>query len=240
MKLIFLGTRGEIKNRTEQHKRHTSLLVSHKNKKVIIDKGTDWLNEKYNFKPDAILITHAHPDHAGGLRNNEPCKVYASGDTIRILKNFSSLDIIQIDEEKSFTFNDLSFTAFGVEHSLIAPAVGFKITAGNSSVFYCPDLIFIHNKKEALRNVKIFIGDGAAISRSFIRKRGNKLIGHSKVQQQISWCEKEKIPKAIITHCGSEIVNAEDENIKEKFRVMSEKYGVDVQLAYDGMKILIR
>jgi phosphoribosyl 1,2-cyclic phosphodiesterase len=240
MKLIFLGTRGEINNRTAEHKRHTSLLVSHKNKRIVIDKGTDWLNEEYGFKPDAILITHAHPDHAGGLRNNEPCKVYASGDTIRILKNLRSLDIVKIEEEKLFSFGDLSFTAFGVEHSLIAPAVGFKITAGTSSVFYSPDLIFIHNRKEALKNVKVYIGDGAAVSMSFIRKRGSKLIGHSKVQQQISWCAKEKVPKAIITHCGSEIVKNGDEKMKKKFREMGNIYGVDVQLAYDGMKILIR
>jgi phosphoribosyl 1,2-cyclic phosphodiesterase len=240
MKLTFLGTRGEIKNRTEQHKRHTSLLVSHKNINVIIDRGTDWLNEKYNFKPDAILITHSHPDHAGGLKNGAPCKIFGTEESIRVLRNINSLELVEIKKEKPFLIGEISFTAYPVEHSLIAPTVGYKITVKNISVFYCPDLIFIYNRKEALRNVKIYIGDGAAVSKSFIRKRGTKLIGHSRVQQQISWCKKEKIPKAIITHCGSEVINEGDEKIIAKFKEMSKMYGVDVQLAYDGMRVLVR
>jgi len=240
MKLTFLGTRGEIKNRTDQHKRHTSLLVSYKNKKVIIDRGTDWLNESYGFKSKAILVTHSHPDHIGGLIKGAPCKVYGTRESLKILKKINTLDVVEIKEEKPFFINEISFTAYPVEHSVIAPAVGYKITVKNASVFYCPDLIYIYNRKEALKNVKIYIGDGAAISKSFIRRRGNKLIGHAKVQQQISWCEKESIPRAIVTHCGLEIVKEGDEKIEEKFSELGRKYGVNVQLAYDGMRVLVR
>ncbi|HSR16675.1 MAG TPA: MBL fold metallo-hydrolase [Ignavibacteriaceae bacterium] len=240
MKLTFLGTRGEIKLKTGEHKRHTSLLVSYKNKNVIIDRGTDWLHEKYDKKPDAILVTHSHDDHAGGLQNGAPCKVYAAKDCIKKLKNFRDLELIEIEEEKKYVINEISFTAYPVEHSVIAPAVGYKITAGKVSVFYCPDLIYIYNRKEALKNVKLYVGDGAAISKSFIRKRGDKLIGHAKVQQQISWCEKEKIPEAVITHCGSEIVTSGDEKINKLFEDYKNKYGVNIRLAYDRMEVLLR
>ncbi|HVO74574.1 MAG TPA: MBL fold metallo-hydrolase [Ignavibacteriaceae bacterium] len=240
MKLTFLGTRGEIKLKTEQHKRHTSLLVSYENTNILIDRGTDWLNEKYDFKPDAILLTHSHPDHAGGLKNGAPCRVYGTKDSIRTMKNFQAMDLIQIEEEQKFFIKKISFTAYPVEHSIIAPAVGYKITAGKASVFYCPDLIYIYNRSDALKNVNIYIGDGAAVSKSFIRKRGKNLIGHSKVQQQLSWCAKEKIPEVIITHCGSEIVKSGDEKIGMLFDQYEKKYGIKVRLAYDGMKVYLR
>jgi len=37
--LTFLGTRGEIEARTRRHRMHTSLLVSHRGARVMIDCG---------------------------------------------------------------------------------------------------------------------------------------------------------------------------------------------------------
>ena len=41
MKLTFLGTRGEIEARTRQHRMHSSVLVSYRGAKVMIDCGLD-------------------------------------------------------------------------------------------------------------------------------------------------------------------------------------------------------
>jgi hypothetical protein len=40
MKLTFLGTRGEIEARTRRHHMHSSLLVSYRGKKVMIELRT--------------------------------------------------------------------------------------------------------------------------------------------------------------------------------------------------------
>jgi len=111
------------------------------------------------------------------------------------------------------------------------------VSAGRASVFYVPDLVFIHDRAAALKNVQIYIGDGATVTRSFIRRRDKALIGHSPVRTQLTWCEKEGVPRAIITHCGSEIVTGDEGKLSAKLRVMAAALGVDVRIAYDGMKL---
>jgi glyoxylase-like metal-dependent hydrolase (beta-lactamase superfamily II) len=77
MTLTFLGTRGEIDARTWRHRMHTSLLVSYRRANVMIDCGLDWLGKLKRVSPRAIVLTHAHPDHALGLKQGAPCPVYA-------------------------------------------------------------------------------------------------------------------------------------------------------------------
>jgi ribonuclease BN (tRNA processing enzyme) len=64
MKLTFLGTRGKIEARTRRHRMHSSLLVSYRGAKVMIDCGLDWLGKIERPHPNSIVLTHAHPDHA--------------------------------------------------------------------------------------------------------------------------------------------------------------------------------
>jgi hypothetical protein len=87
--------------------------------------------------------------------------------------------------------------------------------------------------------VQIYIGDGATITRTFIRRRGNALIGHAPARTQLTWCEKEGIRRAIITHCGSEIVTGDERKISAKLRAIGAERGVDVRIAYDGMKLTV-
>ena len=129
--------------------------------------------------------------------------------------------------------------AFSVEHSILSPTVGYRVSAGSARIFYAPDLIFIHERSAALKDVQIYIGDGATITQSFIRKRGKALIGHSPVRTQLTWCQKEGVPRAIITHCGSEIVTGNERKIAEIIAAMGNERGLEAGLAYDGMKVTI-
>ena len=133
----------------------------------------------------------------------------------------------------------ITFEAFPVEHSILSPAVGYRVSAGRACIFYAPDLIFIHERSAALDAVQLYIGDGATVTRSFIRKRGKALIGHSPVRTQLTWCQKEGVPRAIITHCGSEIVSGNDREIAAKISAMAAERRVKVQIAYDGMKLTL-
>ncbi len=145
MKLTFLGTRGEIEARTRRHRMHSSLLLSYRRAKVMIDCGLDWLGKFERLHPDAIVLTHAH-----------------------------------------------------------------------------------------------YIGDGATLTRSFVCKRGHTLIGHANVRTQLGWCTKEGVPRAVITHCGSEIVTGDEHKLTKKLKALAAERGVKASIAYDGMKLTLR
>jgi phosphoribosyl 1,2-cyclic phosphodiesterase len=240
MKLTFLGTRGEIDARTRRHRMHSSLLVLHRDKKVMIDCGLDWLGKFQRLHLDAIVLTHAHPNHAWGLRRGAACPVHAPNETWRTLPDYKIDHPHIIEEGVPTKICGITFRAFSVEHSILAPAVGYRISAGRSCIFYGPDLLFIHNRAAALKDVQIYIGDGATITRSFVRRRGDRLIGHANVRTQLGWCAKEGIPLVIISHCGSEIVTGNESKLAKELQQIAADRGIEAFLAYDGMKLELK
>jgi len=50
-------------------------------------------------------------------------------------------------------------------------------------------------------------------------------------------CQKEGVPRAIITHCGSEIVTSDEYDIAAKICAMATERGIEVWIAYDGIKV---
>jgi phosphoribosyl 1,2-cyclic phosphodiesterase len=239
MKLTFLGTRGEIEARTRRHRMHTSLLVSHRGADVMIDCGLDWLGKFGRLHPAAIVLTHAHPDHAWGLKKGASCPVHAPPHTWRTLESWPIQHLRLIKERTPTKICGITFEAFAVEHSVLAPAVAYRVSVGRRCIFYAPDLIFIHERAAALKNVQLYIGDGATLTRLFVRKRGDRLIGHASVRTQLGWCAKEGVPKAIITHCGSEIVTGNERRIADELGALAKERGIEVQIAYDRMQLII-
>lgn len=240
MKLTFLGTRGNIEATTNRHRRHTSLLVSYKQRRVMIDCGEDWLDHVEEVSPHAIVITHAHPDHAWGLKQGAPCPVYATETAWEEMKNYPIENKHTVQPETACQVQGITFRAYTVEHSTRAPAIGYRVTAGHVSIFYAPDLVYIHKRAKALAGVKMYIGDGATLTRSFVRKRGEHLIGHTPFRTQLTWCQKEQVPQAVVTHCGSEIVAGDERSLIPKIQNMAKERGVDVRVAYDGLEIVLR
>jgi phosphoribosyl 1,2-cyclic phosphodiesterase len=240
MKLTFLGTRGYIDSRTKLHYMHTSLKVAYRGKEVIIDCGEDWLERIDEMNPKALVITHAHPDHVGGLKQGAPCPVYATKETWEVIQDYDIKDRRVIFPRKPFTVKGIVFDAFKVAHSTRAPAVGFRIMAGNATIFYAPDLVYIQDRKHALSGVKMYVGDGSTITRSMVRKPGRELIGHTTLGTQLTWCRREGVPKVIFTHCGSEIVEGNGNTVRAKIRSLAKDRNMEAEIACDGREIILK
>lgn len=205
----------------------------------MIDCGGDWLGRLGAIAPAAIVLTHAHPDHAGGLAKGAPCPVYATAST------WERIDVPVrqrriIAPGRTRRIDGIRLRAFPVQHSILAPAVGYRITAGGITVFYAPDLVAIVDRAAALHGVRLYVGDGATISRPLIRRRHGVLIGHTPISTQIRWCGKEGVPRALFTHCGSQVLKADGPHLRAVIRAMGREVDVDAGLAHDGMALVLR
>lgn len=165
--------------------------------------------------------------------------VFATSETWKIIGSYPIEQRSTVCIGFPFRIGEITIEAFGVEHSC-APAVGYRIQAGSAAIFYCPDIVYIHRRHEALSGISAYIGDGATISRSMVRKRGDSLFGHAPVSTQLSWCRSEGVPRAIFTHCGTEIVTADQIALRKRVVDLSHKYKLRVDIAEDGMEIVLR
>ena len=114
------------------------------------------------------------------------------------------------------------------------------MSAGRVVVFYVPDVVDIEEREAALTGVRLFIGDGATLARPLIRRRDDRLIGHTPVRTQLTWCREAGIRRAVITHCGSEIVKGDAAAIGARVKAMGAERGVAATIAEDGMTLVLR
>ena len=147
-------------------KGHSTLLIG-KNKKILIDVGFSYpkmLNDlkEYEVKPsdiDAILITHTHTDHIGGLstfikKNNT--LVYTNNKMLPGLLKIVPEELLRVEDDE---YNIGEFNILSIHTSHDAPgSVGFVINEDNSNLVYVTDTGYINKKYlDKLVNKDVYI-----------------------------------------------------------------------------------
>jgi phosphoribosyl 1,2-cyclic phosphodiesterase len=216
---------------------HSAVMMNGGGGRVLIDCGADWLGRATSLRPIAILVSHAHDDHAAGLKNGAPCGVYASAEAWSAMAAWPLTTRFVVPARREFALAGMLVEAWPVEHSLVAPAVGYRVTAASGRVFYVPDVAHLPNPRTALRGVDLYVGDGATLERPLIRWRGAVRIGHATIATQLGWCAAAGVKQAVFTHCGSGIVRSDSRETAAALEVMAHEHGVRARLAHDGLRL---
>jgi phosphoribosyl 1,2-cyclic phosphodiesterase len=206
----------------------------------MIDCGADWLGAVERIGPDAIILTHGHPDHVDGLSRGAPCPVYAPAVVLAAIERWPVRERHRVRARIPTVVHGITFEAHPVAHSLNAPAVGYRVTAGAASVFYVPDVLRIPNAARTLKGIGLYIGDGASIDRPIVRsepRRGQ--VGHTSIAHQLEWCARAGVTRAIFTHCGRGIV-AGPSGIERRVADIGRTLHIDARVARDGLQIVVR
>ena len=112
---------------------------------------------------DAILITHEHSDHVGGLRvlcKKTPIPIYCTRLTAEILRKeelASHPDVRQFQAGAEFAIKDIGIRTFSVPHDAVDP-VGFTFQCGSESLGFLTDLGKCTNlARERVRGVSTLV-----------------------------------------------------------------------------------
>ena len=219
----------------------TSILIQTEKTAICIDAGPDFRQQmlRENVKHlDAILITHHHKDHIGGLDDvrsfnflqHISMPIYASPvSQEEIRREFSyafaekdernpgapTFDLIDIVDNKSIAINDLKIEPIRLKH-LEMLCYGFRI--GNFA--YITDFNYISDESfNELKGVEYLIIEAL---------RREKHYSHLCLSEAVDIAQRLNVKKAWFTHVGHQMGRFEDTN-----KILPS----NLTLAYDGLKI---
>ena len=218
----------------------TSILVQSANTTIVVDPTPDFryqmLREKIK-NIDALLITHPHKDHIGGIDDtrpfqffsNKPTEVYGNEFSLEGVKKeipyafhdfkypgVPKIILHQISLEP-FTIGDIPIVPILVWH-LKMPVYGFRF----GSFTYITDANRIdHSEKEKIRGSKIIVLNAL---------RNEPHISHFTIEEAIQLVFELKVPTAYFTHISHQLGRHEEVN-----KILPQ----GISLAFDSFKINI-
>jgi len=161
---------------SKHHRTRSSILVQWNNKSILIDVSADFrlqaLREQIK-EIDAVLITHGHADHTGGIPDirsytkYKPLDFFGSDETIKYIRNsfqyifspdtFVGGGIPQIKThivEDNFSIFNQQIIPVQVHHGNLNGCFGYRI----GPLAYIPDIKFIDDRNlKKLKGVEVLI-----------------------------------------------------------------------------------
>ncbi len=241
---------------SRSRRRRSSLLIEHRGRHILIDAGPDVLEQIGLAKikrPDAVFLTHAHSDAAGGVDDlalffrgtkDKPLPLYAESSVLHRITKISALfharpkTILKtvkpkiIHSYKPVMLFGLKIIPLKVEHALTPgfPTVGYLI---GKKIAYISDFASIPLRSFALlKKTEVLFLDAAMWF-------GTKMAAHQNAAEAISLAEKLGVKKLYLTQIGHNYPPHETAQKEITAYCRKNKIKFPVILAYDGLKIKI-
>lgn len=240
MRLRFYGTKGYVEEESSTHAGHSAFTIEHKGFRLLCDFGENRKALLPKIAPDAVFLSHAHPDHSWGLAGGTEVPVHASAVTHEILKEFPLPRRVTLQPEEEARAGPFRLTIFPVVHSVRCPGVAVRIAAGRTVILYSGDIIAFEEPDRALPGADLYIGDGSTLIGSLVRRHASgALMGHTTVRAQLGWLGRRRVPRAIFSHFGKGPIEMGDAALEEKLRELANEKaaGCRVRAATDGLEI---
>jgi len=233
----YIGCNCEVCKSNDQRDRRlrSSVMVSVSGKNILIDCGPDFRQQilkHYVEQIDAVLITHEHYDHVGGMDDLRPYKgvdVYALERVCGVIKrnmpycfngkNYPGIPQINLHEitppYSTFPIGNIEVTPVYCKHANL-PILGFRI----GDFAYMTDISAISDDElHKLSGVTHLVVDAL---------RQQPHFSHFSLEQAIDFAKKIGSKKVLFTHCSHQI------GLYEKVQASLPE---GMMLAYDGLEI---
>jgi phosphoribosyl 1,2-cyclic phosphate phosphodiesterase len=219
----------------------SSILIEICNKKILIDAGPDFRQQLLRGKIsdlDAILLTHAHKDHTGGLDdvralnyiNRKPIEIYAEKqvlDSIRSEYSYAFADnpypgvpemnLNTIDSKTLFNVDGIEIIPLRVFHYKL-PVVGFRI----KNLVYITDANKIENPEmEKIFGCKVLVINA-------LRKEAH--LSHFSLSQALNVARESGAGQTYLTHISHQM---------GLHKVVEKELPENVKFAYDCLTVEI-
>ena len=192
-----------------------SVFVEYAGLKILVDAGPDFRQQMLRAgisSLDAILLTHNHKDHTGGLddirafnyHEKRPTQIYCEKyveDSLRKEYSYAFAEIkypgapdwkVHIIDEKPFIINDIEITPIRGKHFTL-PVLGYRF--GN--IAYCTDMNHIADEEfEKLKGLDHFIINCV---------RRGRHISHYSLEEAIEVAKKVGAEHSWLTHLSHQL-----------------------------------
>lgn len=226
MKIEVLGTRAKIKASAPGYKNHTGFLLDDR---ILLDVGEESYLDR---KPEAVIFTHFHPDHAFFVFENEVFnpKIPHYGP-----EPYHLTPRLKIIQEK-FLLKDYLFTPVPVIHALKLISFAYVVEKDGKRVFFTGDVAWIEKQYlEHLGKMDLIITEATFLKKGGrINRIGNNIFGHTGVPDLIRLLSP-LTSRIVFSHFGEWFY----EDVKsgpEKIRQL-QKEGLELISAHDGFII---
>ncbi|HEX9286388.1 MAG TPA: MBL fold metallo-hydrolase [Thermoanaerobaculia bacterium] len=240
MNLRFYGTKGYVEESSRAHAGHSAFTIEADGFRLLCDFGENRKGLLKKIRPDAIFVSHAHPDHSWGLEEGTGVTVYASEITHALTEKFSIEERVVLAPGKRVRVGPFWLTAFPVVHSVRCPCTAARLEISARVLVYSGDVVSFENPEGALSGADVYVGDGSTLKGSLVRRHpSGALIGHTTVRAQLGWLQKYEIRRAVFSHFGKGPIEMGEEALAEALgKLVSERFPeCEVTPASDGSTI---